>query len=129
MREEWIEPSVEHQTASKLEGMTKLQKMYYDRGDRQRLLEMSQQKIKMAEMRSNRFQENYYYALTLADMSIIHESLGELGQAAEKMESAIRTLACTQSSSSLTTRTPPRSSSFTSVWHACTTRTAAFPKS
>lgn len=74
LNEEWIEPSVEHQIASKLEAMTSLQQLYFATGQRDKLIQLSYNKIKLTQQIGGKFSDNYFHALSLIDMSIIHEA-------------------------------------------------------
>jgi hypothetical protein len=52
------------------------------------LIELSYKKIQLTQTIGNKFSENYFQALSLTDMSLIHDVFGELDLALEKIETA-----------------------------------------
>jgi tetratricopeptide (TPR) repeat protein len=96
LQQEWFEPSEEHRTAAKLEAMTQLQQLFFDQGQKDKLIQLSYDKITLTRQSANAHSENYFHALSLADMGVIHEAFGELPEALEKIDGAISTPAATQ---------------------------------
>ncbi len=47
LQQEWIEPSQEHKTAAKLEAMTQLQQLYFEGGQKDKLIQLSYDKIRL----------------------------------------------------------------------------------
>jgi len=61
--------------------MTNLQQLYFALGLKDKLIELSYRKIKQTQLAGGKFSDNYFHALSLVDMSIIHEAFGELQSA------------------------------------------------
>jgi hypothetical protein len=68
--------------------MTLLQQLYFETGQREKLLDLSYRKIQQAQGNSTK-NESYFHALALLDLANIHEALGELDLALQKIEGSI----------------------------------------
>ena len=75
LEDEWIEPSVEHKKAAKMQAMTFLQQLYFEMGEREKLLDISYRKLENTEQSSLPNDSNFH-ALALLDLANIHEALG-----------------------------------------------------
>lgn len=52
--------------------MTQLQQIFFDLGQKDKLIQLSYNKIQLTRQSGGRFSEKYFHALSLADMGAIH---------------------------------------------------------
>jgi hypothetical protein len=91
--------------------MTQLQQFYFELGQKDKLIQLSYDKIRVTRQSGSKFSENYFHALSLADMGVIHEAFGEFAEALEKIEGAISMHLDTQLSSRVAERSRASKSS------------------
>lgn len=52
--------------------MTQLQQIFFEMGQKDKLLQLSYDKIRLTRSSGVKHSENYFHALSLADMGVIH---------------------------------------------------------
>lgn len=52
--------------------MTQLQQLFFDLGQKDKLIQLSYDKIRLTRQSGTKYSEHYFHALSLADMGVIH---------------------------------------------------------
>jgi len=65
--------------------MTYLQQLYFVSHKRDKLIKLSEDKIKLTQMLGGSHSEGYFHGLSLLDMGMIHDAFGEYQLALDKL--------------------------------------------